>query len=169
MNKHPLAFWSLSTTAMLQQLQAAKEGLTAGEAGKRLRRYGSNLLKPSKRSDVFTIVLMATSANFGNMFSMAGVSLLLPFLPLLPKQILLTNLLTDRQRGQGNGRLSPTLGHQSHSQVYDDLRSGEFGVRLPYFWCASAGFSFNSGSIQNRMVLGIGLFRVINCLGHTKP
>lgn len=40
-------------------------------------------------------VLMATSANFGNMFSMAGASLFLPFLPLLPKQILLTNLLTD--------------------------------------------------------------------------
>ena len=40
-------------------------------------------------------VLMATSANFGNMVSMAGASLLLPFLPLLPKQILLTNLLTD--------------------------------------------------------------------------
>jgi Mg2+-importing ATPase len=40
-------------------------------------------------------VFMATSANFGNMFSMAGVSLVLPFLPLLPKQILLTNLMTD--------------------------------------------------------------------------
>jgi Mg2+-importing ATPase len=40
-------------------------------------------------------VFMATSANFGNMFSMAGVSLVLPFLPLLPKQILLTNMLTD--------------------------------------------------------------------------
>jgi len=40
-------------------------------------------------------VFMATSANFGNMFSMAGVSLFLPFLPLLPKQILMTNLLTD--------------------------------------------------------------------------
>jgi P-type Mg2+ transporter len=40
-------------------------------------------------------VHMATSANFGNMFSMAGASLFLPFLPLLPKQILLTNLLTD--------------------------------------------------------------------------
>ena len=38
---------------------------------------------------------MATSANFGNMFSMAGASLFLPFLPLLPKQILLMNLLTD--------------------------------------------------------------------------
>jgi Mg2+-importing ATPase len=40
-------------------------------------------------------VFMASSANFGNMFSMAGASLILPFLPLLPKQILLTNLLTD--------------------------------------------------------------------------
>jgi len=40
-------------------------------------------------------VFMATSANFGNMFSMAGASLFLPFLPLLPKQILLTNLMTD--------------------------------------------------------------------------
>ncbi len=40
-------------------------------------------------------VFMATSANFGNMFSMAGASLLLPFLPLLPTQILLMNLLTD--------------------------------------------------------------------------
>jgi P-type Mg2+ transporter len=40
-------------------------------------------------------VFMATSANFGNMFSMAGASLFLPFLPLLPQQILLTNLLTD--------------------------------------------------------------------------
>jgi Mg2+-importing ATPase len=40
-------------------------------------------------------VFMATSANFGNMFSMAGASIFLPFLPLLPKQILLTNLLTD--------------------------------------------------------------------------
>ena len=40
-------------------------------------------------------VFMATSANFGNMFSMAGASLFLPFLPLLPRQILLTNLMTD--------------------------------------------------------------------------
>jgi len=40
-------------------------------------------------------VFMATSANFGNMFSMAGASLFLPFLPLLPQQILLINLLTD--------------------------------------------------------------------------
>jgi len=46
-------------------------------------------------SNTLKYVFMATSANFGNMFSMAGVSLLIPFLPLLPKQILLTNLMTD--------------------------------------------------------------------------
>jgi Mg2+-importing ATPase len=46
-------------------------------------------------SNTLKYVFMATSANFGNMFSMAGVSLFIPFLPLLPKQILLTNLMTD--------------------------------------------------------------------------
>jgi len=40
-------------------------------------------------------VFITTSANFGNMFSMAGASLFLPFLPMLPMQILLTNFLTD--------------------------------------------------------------------------
>ena len=40
-------------------------------------------------------VFMATSANFGNMFSMAGASSFLQFLPLLPKQVLLLNLMTD--------------------------------------------------------------------------
>jgi Mg2+-importing ATPase len=40
-------------------------------------------------------VLMGTSSNFGNMFSMAAASTFLPFLPLLPAQILLNNLLYD--------------------------------------------------------------------------
>jgi Mg2+-importing ATPase len=40
-------------------------------------------------------VFTTTSANFGNMFSMAGLSLFLPFLPLLAKQILLNNFLSD--------------------------------------------------------------------------
>jgi Mg2+-importing ATPase len=39
--------------------------------------------------------MMGTSSNFGNMFSMAGASLLLPFLPMLPTQILLNNILYD--------------------------------------------------------------------------
>jgi Mg2+-importing ATPase len=40
-------------------------------------------------------VFTTTSASFGNMFSMAVTSLFLPFLPLLPKQILLNNFLSD--------------------------------------------------------------------------
>jgi Mg2+-importing ATPase len=40
-------------------------------------------------------VLMGTSSNFGNMFSAAGASLFLRFLPMLPSQILLNNLLYD--------------------------------------------------------------------------
>ena len=45
--------------------------------------------------NVFKYLLMGTSSNFGNMFSMAGAALFLPFLPMLPKQILLNNLLYD--------------------------------------------------------------------------
>jgi Mg2+-importing ATPase len=40
-------------------------------------------------------IMMGTSSNFGNMFSAAGASLFLPFLPMLPSQILLNNLLYD--------------------------------------------------------------------------
>jgi P-type Mg2+ transporter len=63
-----------------KDLSVLAEGVREG------RRTFANTLK---------YVFMATSANFGNMFSMAGISLVLPFLPLLPKQILLTNLMTD--------------------------------------------------------------------------
>jgi P-type Mg2+ transporter len=38
---------------------------------------------------------MGTSSNFGNMFSMAGAAVALPFLPMLPTQILLNNILYD--------------------------------------------------------------------------
>jgi len=63
-----------------QDLNVLSAGIVAG------RKTFANTMK---------YIFMATSANFGNMFSMAGASLFLPFLPLLPKQILLINLLTD--------------------------------------------------------------------------
>jgi Mg2+-importing ATPase len=63
-----------------QDLDVLREGIVKG------RKTFANTLK---------YVFMATSANFGNMFSMAGASLFLPFLPMLPKQILLINFLTD--------------------------------------------------------------------------
>lgn len=45
--------------------------------------------------NVMKYIMMATSSNFGNMFSMAGATLFLPFLPMLPLQVLLNNLLYD--------------------------------------------------------------------------
>jgi len=63
-----------------QDLDVLREGILQG------RKTFANTLK---------YIFMATSANFGNMFSMAGASLFLPFLPMLPKQVLLINFLTD--------------------------------------------------------------------------
>ncbi len=63
-----------------RRLDVLHAGILAG------RRSFGNVLK---------YLLMGTSSNFGNMFSMAGASLLLPFLPMLPLQILLNNFLYD--------------------------------------------------------------------------
>ena len=46
-------------------------------------------------ANIMKYIMMGTSSNFGNMFSMAGASLFLPFLPMLPTQILLNNILYD--------------------------------------------------------------------------
>ena len=43
----------------------------------------------------YVYIMMGTSSNFGNMFSMAGAALFLPFLPMMPTQILLNNFLYD--------------------------------------------------------------------------
>ncbi len=45
--------------------------------------------------NIMKYVMMGTSSNFGNMFSMAGASLFLPFLPMKPAQVLLNNFLYD--------------------------------------------------------------------------
>jgi Mg2+-importing ATPase len=45
--------------------------------------------------NILKYILMGTSSNFGNMFSMAGATLFLPFLPMLPVQVLVNNLLYD--------------------------------------------------------------------------
>jgi Mg2+-importing ATPase len=62
------------------RLGVVREGVLEG------RRTYANIMK---------YVMMVTSSNFGNMLSMAAATLLLPFLPLLPVQILLNNLLYD--------------------------------------------------------------------------
>jgi Mg2+-importing ATPase len=66
-----------------------------------LLRHGLNILHrgiiEGRRAsgNVLKYLLMDTSSNFGNMFSMAGASLFLPFLPMLSTQILLNNFLYD--------------------------------------------------------------------------
>jgi P-type Mg2+ transporter len=63
-----------------KELSVLADGVREG------RRTFANILK---------YMMMGTSSNFGNMFSMAGGVLFLPFLPMLPTQILLNNLLYD--------------------------------------------------------------------------
>lgn len=63
-----------------KDLAVLADGITQG------RRIFANTIK---------YVLMGTSSNFGNMFSAAGASAFMPFLPMLPSQILLNNLLYD--------------------------------------------------------------------------
>ena len=65
---------------LAKDLDMLADGVTKG------RRIFANTLK---------YVLMGTSSNFGNMFSAAGGVVFLPFLPMLPAQILLNNLLYD--------------------------------------------------------------------------
>lgn len=65
---------------MERSLQVLQQGVLEG------RKAFGNVMK---------YLLMGTSSNFGNMFSMAGATLFLPFLPMLPTQILLNNFLYD--------------------------------------------------------------------------
>jgi Mg2+-importing ATPase len=57
--------------------------------------HGGILAGRRASGNVMKYLLMGTSSNFGNMLSMAAASLLLPFLPMLPTQILLNNMLYD--------------------------------------------------------------------------
>jgi Mg2+-importing ATPase len=90
-------------------LQAADVGLSvegavdvAKEAASMiLLKHDLNVLADGVRegrrtfANIMKYVMMGTSSNFGNMFSMAGAVLILPFLPMSPVQILLNNLLYD--------------------------------------------------------------------------
>src|SRR5271157_4092821 len=57
MDQPPTAFWSIPSPEMIQRLESTTDGLTTREAQRRLALYGSNLLKPKKRSDAVTLLL----------------------------------------------------------------------------------------------------------------
>jgi len=64
-------------------------------------------------ANIMKYIIMSTSSNFGNMFSMAAASLFLPFLPMLPTQILLNNFLYDTSQVAVPGdNVDPVLLHK---------------------------------------------------------
>ena len=105
-------------------------------------------------------IIMSTSSNFGNMFSMAAASLFLPFLPMLPTQILLNNFLYDTSQVAVPGdNVDPALLHQPKrwqikfirqfmtiigpiSSLYDFLT---FGVLLWLFHASTNAPLFRTG------------------------
>ncbi len=111
-------------------------------------------------ANIMKYVIMGTSSNFGNMFSMAAASLFLPFLPMLPTQILLNNFLYDTSQVAVPGdNVDPALLHRPKrwqiafirqfmviigpiSSMYDFLT---FGVLLWIFHASTNPALFRTG------------------------
>ena len=111
-------------------------------------------------ANIMKYIIMSTSSNFGNMFSMAAASLFLPFLPMLPTQILLNNFLYDTSQVAVPGdNVDPALLHKPKrwqigfirqfmtiigpiSSIYDFLT---FGVLLWLFHAATNAPLFRTG------------------------
>ena len=109
-------------------------------------------------------VFMATSANFGNMFSMAGASLFLPFLPLLPKQILLINLLTDfPEMTIATDSVDPEMVQPPRRWDIHFIRRfmlvfglRQLGLRLPDLWRRCFWSARDRRAISHRLVHRVG-------------
>jgi Mg2+-importing ATPase len=111
-------------------------------------------------ANIMKYIVMSTSSNFGNMFSMAAASLFLPFLPMLPTQILLNNFLYDTSQVAVPGdNVDPGLLHKPKrwqigfirqfmtiigpiSSIYDFLT---FGVLLWFFHAYTNAPLFRTG------------------------
>ena len=111
-------------------------------------------------ANIMKYIIMSTSSNFGNMFSMAAASLFLPFLPMLPTQILLNNFLYDTSQVAVPGdNVDPALLHRPKrwqigfirqfmmiigpiSSIYDFLT---FGVLLWLFHASTNAPLFRTG------------------------
>jgi Mg2+-importing ATPase len=111
-------------------------------------------------ANIMKYIIMSTSSNFGNMFSMAAASLFLKFLPMLPTQILLNNFLYDTSQVAVPGdNVDPALLHKPKrwrigfirqfmtiigpiSSLYDFLT---FGVLLWMFHAAANPPLFRTG------------------------
>jgi Mg2+-importing ATPase len=111
-------------------------------------------------ANIMKYIIMSTSSNFGNMFSMAAASVFLKFLPMLPTQILLNNFLYDTSQVAVPGdNVDPALLHKPKrwqigfirqfmtiigpiSSIYDFLT---FGVLLWFFHASTNAPLFRTG------------------------
>ena len=122
-------------------------------------------------------VFTTTSANFGNMFSMAGLSLFLPFLPLLPKQILLNNFMSDFPAMTiATDAVDPEMvdratavGCDLYPQFHDRFWPDQLRLRFHHLWGAAAGAASQRGPIPHRLVYRIVVYRVVHPAGRPHP
>ena len=132
-------------------------------------------------ANIMKYVIMGTSSNFGNMFSMAAASLFLPFLPMLPTQILLNNFLYDTSQVAVPGdNVDPALLHRPKrwqigfirqfmtiigpiSSLYDFLT---FGVLLWMFHAFTNAALFRTGWFVESLVTQTLVVFVIRTAGN---
>ena len=113
--------------------------------------------------NVMKYLLMGTSSNFGNVFSMAGASLFLPFLPMLPTQILLNNLLYDLAQltiptdnvDDSLSSEASALGYQPDPQFHAVHRAHQLHLRFSDFLCFAAFLPRERSRVSHRLVCRI--------------
>jgi len=132
-------------------------------------------------ANIMKYIIMGTSSNFGNMFSMAAASLFLKFLPMLPTQILLNNFLYDTSQIAVPGdNVDPVLVHKPKrwhiefirqfmmiigpiSSIYDFLT---FGVLLWLFHAATNAPLFRTGWFVESLATQTLVVFVIRTVGN---
>jgi len=132
-------------------------------------------------ANIMKYIVMSTSSNFGNMFSMAAASLFLPFLPMLPTQILLNNFLYDTSQVAVPGdNVDPALVHKPKrwqigfirqfmtiigpiSSIYDFLT---FGVLLWLFHASTNAPLFRTGWFVESLITQTLVVFVIRTAGN---
>jgi Mg2+-importing ATPase len=127
--------------------------------------------------NIMKYIMMGTSSNFGNMFSMAGAALFLPFLPMLPTQILLNNILYDLSEVpipldevDPEELRAPRV--MDMTFIRDFMlrdRPHQLSVRLPDLLCHASRAEGQRVAVSNRLVRRIAVHSGTGDLHHSHP
>jgi len=114
--------------------------------------------------NIIKYIKMGTSSNFGNMFSVLGASALLPFLPMLPVQILVNNLLYDfSQTGIPFDHVDPEYLMKPRKWQVGDIQRfmiyiGPISSIFDYTTFALMWFVFQANSVETQALFQTGWF-----------